>query len=115
MKAALTALAMLALASCGAGTPVYAHQAMSGWTYPVECCSDRDCAVIDGRTVRETPAGYVVTVQPGGHPMWGREQTAPLVVTFAYRDAKPSPDGQWHLCISPTGRPLCLFPKQGGF
>ena len=78
MKAALSALALLALASCGVGTPVYAHQAMSGWTYPLACCSDRDCAVIDGRIVQETPAGYVVTVQPGGHPMWGPERPAPL-------------------------------------
>jgi hypothetical protein len=114
MKHAALGLVLLALASCGAGTPVYAHQAMSGWTYPIECCSDRDCAVIGGRTVRETPAGYVVTVQPGGHPMWGAERAAPLVVEFAYRKAKPSPDGKWHLCISPSGAPLCLFAIFGG-
>jgi hypothetical protein len=94
--------------------PARAHTAMSGWTYPIQCCSDRDCAVIDGRTVKETPAGYVVTVQPGAHPMWGFERTQPLVVTFTYREAKPSPDGKWHLCIGPSGNPLCFFSVVGG-
>jgi hypothetical protein len=46
--------------------------------------------------------------------MWGYERTQPLVVTFTYREAKPSPDGKWHLCIGPSGNPLCFFSVVGG-
>ena len=94
----------------GAGRePVWAHD----W-YPASCCSDRDCAPIKPSSVKEASGGYIVTIAPGSHPMWGFENSAPLTVTFAYRDAKPSPDGQWHLCLSPAGAPLCLFAIIGG-
>jgi len=114
MKNAALGLALLALASCGAGAPAYAHSAMSGWTYPIECCALNDCAEIAPGAVQETPAGYVVTVHPGTHPMWGKERPAPLVVRIPYRDAKPSPDGKWHLCIGPSGNALCFFSVVGG-
>lgn len=94
--------------------PVSAHTAMSGWSYPVECCSSVDCAEISPSAVRETPTGYEVTIRPGTHPMWRADRPAPLTVKFPYRDAKPSPDGRWHVCIDPTGNPLCLFAIIGG-
>ena len=68
--AALTGLALLAL-----GPGASAHQAMSGWSYPLECCHSLDCAEIAGNTVRETPNGYVITVQPGSHPMWRADRS----------------------------------------
>jgi hypothetical protein len=91
-----------------------AHEAMSGWTYPLECCHSLDCAEVAGSTVRETPTGYVITVRPGSHPMWRADRAEPLTVTFPYRQAKPSPDGKWHLCIDSTGKPLCFFAIIGG-
>lgn len=104
MKATLPALALLALASCGAGGPAHAHS----W-YPASCCSDRDCAAVQPASVRETAGGYVVTVAPGSHPMWGKDRPAPLIVRIPYREAKASPDGQWHLCINGSGDLLCFF------
>ncbi len=112
--AALFALALPALASCGVGTPVYAHQAMSGWTYPLACCADNDCAQVAPETVKETAQGYVVTIAPGTHPMWRADRPAPLVVRIPYRDAKVSPDGRWHICLNGAGDLLCFFSAQGG-
>lgn len=99
----------------GAGRePVWAHEAMSGWAYPASCCSGVDCAQVDGRTVQETPAGYVVTVAPGSHPMWRADRPAPLVVRIPYREAKPSPEGAWHICLNGQGELLCFFAIIGG-
>lgn len=106
---ALVAFAMLALASCSAGTPVYAHD----W-YPASCCSGTDCAPIGPQSVRETNGGYVVTIQPGTHPMWRSDRPAPLVVRIPYREAKPSPDGAWHICLNGQGELLCFFAIVGG-
>lgn len=94
--------------------PALAHQAMQGWTYPLECCHSLDCAETSPSSVRETPSGYVVTIQPGSHPMWRADKSAPLVVEFPYRSARPSPDGRWHVCIDHTGKPLCFFAIIGG-
>ncbi len=108
-NAALAALALLALVS-GAG----AHQAMSGWSYPVACCSGHDCAEIAAEAVKESAGGYVVTVRPGTHPMWRADRPEPLVVRIPYREAKPSPDGRWHICINGAGDLLCFFAALGG-
>jgi hypothetical protein len=89
--------------------PVWAHS----W-YPWECCSATDCAPIEPTTVRETPNGYVVTVAPGSHPMWGAERQAPLTVQIPYGRAKASPDGKWHLCINAQGGLLCFYAILGG-
>lgn len=114
MKTAALGLALMLLASCGAGSPVYAHQAMSGWTYPLSCCADNDCAQIDPSTVRETSGGYVVTIAPGSHPMWRADRPAPLVVRIPYREAKTAPDGRWHICLNGAGDLLCFFVALGG-
>lgn len=106
MKAALTALALLALVL---SSPAHAHS----W-YPASCCSGVDCAPVRPSSVQETAGGYVVTVQPGSHPMWRADRPAPLVVRIPYREAKASPDGQWHLCINGQGDLLCFFAIIGG-
>lgn len=99
----------------GAGSePLRAHQAMSGWAYPYSCCAGNDCAEVSPAAVQETPAGYVVTVRPGTHPMWRSDRPAPLVVRIPYREAKPSPDGHWHICINGSGELLCFFAALGG-
>lgn len=94
--------------------PARAHSAMSGWVYPAICCSSTDCAEIAAATVQEAGGGYVVTVAPGSHPMWRSDRPAPLVVRIPYREAKPSPDGRWHICLNGAGDLLCFFSAQGG-
>lgn len=99
----------LALLLAAGAKPVLAHS----W-YPWECCSGVDCAPIQPATVRETPAGYVITVAPGGHPMWGKDKSEPLTATVPYGQAKMSPDGQWHLCLNSAGAVLCFYAIIGG-
>jgi hypothetical protein len=99
----------LALTLAPGGKAVRAHS----W-YPWECCSATDCAPIEPTTVRETPNGYIVTVAPGGHPMWGADRPAPLTVQIPYGRAKASPDGKWHLCINAQGGLLCFYAILGG-
>lgn len=108
----LALAAIVALSSCM--RPAFAHEAMSGWAYPASCCSGVDCAEINGAAVQETPGGYVVTVRPGAHPMWRADRPGALVVRVAYAEAKPSPDGHWHLCINGQGELLCFFAAIGG-
>ena len=107
----LPLLAIL-LASCG--QPVAAHQAMSGWQYPMSCCADNDCAQIAPETVRETARGYVITIQPGTHPMWKADRGGPLIVSVPYAQARVAPDGRWHICLDHTGKVLCFFASAGG-
>ncbi len=104
----------LALIMGPGGKALRAHEAMSGWVYPASCCSGVDCAQIEPSTVKETSAGYVVTVAPGSHPMWRSDRPAPLVVRIPYGEAKPSPDGRWHICLNGAGDLLCFFAITGG-
>lgn len=79
----------------------YAHDAPTGWTYPMECCSNYDCRM-DNR-VKVVPRGYQV---PSGE-----------VVPFDDKKVRQSPDGEYHWCTgggynhSPT---LCLFVPANG-
>ena len=113
-KLVITLLIGLALIAMALPIGARAHQAMSGWAYPIECCSGHDCAEIDAGTVTETVDGYVVTVLPGGHPMWRQDRARPLTLRIAHRDARQSPDGRWHLCIDASGRLLCFYAALGG-
>ncbi|WP_332692084.1 hypothetical protein [Devosia sp.] len=100
-------LSLALLAGPGAKS-VWAHE----W-FPVECCSDRDCARIDASAVRVVAGGYHVTVRPGSHPMVpaGSE---PRSYTIPFREAKPSQDAFFNICIAPDGRLLCFFHVIGG-
>jgi hypothetical protein len=78
-----------------------AHQAPSGWIYPWECCSGRDCTIIPASQVRATARGYEARLEPGQHNFLtpatgGRDYVIP------YGQAKPSPDGDFHICIRPA-------------
>ncbi|WP_245451147.1 hypothetical protein [Borborobacter arsenicus] len=82
----------------------WGHAAPSGWAYPYQCCSDRDCHPVHGH-VTEGPSGYVI------------EDTGEIV---GYGDPrlKNSPDGEFHLC-APNGsakpRAICLFVPPRSF
>lgn len=80
-------------------TPVDAHAAPSGWLYPLECCSNRDCQPVHNPEVSEGPKGYVIG------------KTGEIV---GYQDprVRSSPDGEFHLCEIPgqkNARAICLF------
>lgn len=102
MRAYLLAASVGALFTVALTNPSAAHQAPSGWAYPNECCSNRDCHMIDAEQIVEGPSGYVVT--PSGE-------------TLGYTDprVKQSPDGAYHWCAIPgSPRTICLFvPPQG--
>ena len=75
--------------------------------YPWECCSDQDCAPIKlNETPKEGNGGF--TLMDGS----GR--------FVAYKDIKPSPDGQWHLCEQKwpdklaDRKILCVWAPIGG-
>lgn len=81
--------------------PAFAH----GW-YPWECCSDRDCYAVPVERVRVVPGGWMLDG-----------------FFVGYGEARPSPDGLFHICrtqdgkgdlIRPTQKPACAWaPVQG--
>ena len=84
----------------------HTHEAASGWSYPLECCSSTDCWETSSRTETDpvpTPAGW--QLQDGS------------IVPFNM--TRSSPDGAFHVCrrggqvtgavIRPVKRPACLW------
>lgn len=108
-------LALLVL--CFAGVKANAHSAPSGAMYEyIPCCSNRDCAPIPDTLVHEMGGGLIVVrVPPGAHPMHGKEKTNVLVLEFEGEKIRKPLDGSWHVCISPSGTPLCVYPPLRGF
>jgi hypothetical protein len=86
-------LAVLVWLACPATAPAHS------W-YPIECCSERDCAPFDARDVEEGAAGFLP--KPSGE----------LVSRAA---ARPSRDERFHVCRSrASGALLCLFVPDRG-
>lgn len=89
-----------------------AHMAPTGWEYPAWCCGGNDCAPIAAANVRTSPDGYVVTLGKGDHPM--KSETTTFVIPYA--NAKPSPDGDYHLCLYPNEfSPHCFYAGSMAF
>jgi hypothetical protein len=69
--------------------------------YPIECCSDYDCAIVVKTSFvasdPKVPANMVVETVYG---------TAVVPHNFPLHQSK---DGQTHACIDKQGRLLCLF------
>jgi hypothetical protein len=101
-------------------SPAAAHDAKPtrqqplGWTYPSRSCWSAsnapagrlgDCADIPNHAVKVGPDGYVVTLEPGEHPM----VTERISYVIPYAEAEQSPDGRYHLCISSTLKRRCFF------
>ena len=85
--------------------PAAAHDAKSGWTYPLACCSDYDCREVADAEVLERPEGYVIKVTGEVIPMTSRK-------------VRPSPDGVFHWCSVAgrnDGKTICLFVPPRGF
>lgn len=94
--------------------PVAAHEAPQGWRYPARCCwspatapagRPGDCDEIPTSSVKVGPDGYVVTLQPGDHPM----VKEPITFTFPYDKTETSPDGLYHVCFRADMQPRCFF------
>jgi hypothetical protein len=77
-----------------------AHEAMSGWPYPAECCGGNDCWQLPEDAVTETLAGF--TIKASGE-------------FVARASAKPSGDEYFHLCRYPGPKIRCLFFPNRGF
>ena len=76
-----------------------AHDAPTGWSYPLSCCSNYDCRQATGE-VRETPNGFVIA-------------STGEVVGYQDKRIRNSPDGEFHWCAHQSGldagRTICLF------
>lgn len=82
-----------------------AHEAKSGWMYPADCCSDRDCREVAAELISERPEGYLIELN-------GEK--------LAYSDARirHSPDGVYHWCSAQgrdDTRTICLFVPPNSF
>lgn len=84
------------------------------WSYhPACCCTHGWCARIACDTVTERGGGYLVRLPAGAHP----RVRSPLSVVVPRADARPSPDGECHLCASKAetgpGQARCLLVPAG--
>jgi hypothetical protein len=97
---------ILLLAALSIPFATLAHNAPSGWAYPYECCSDKDCEVLPLERVTVEPDGYHL---PNG-------------AVVAHNKIRYSPDGRYHWCryggtgslIRPSGQQVCLWVPGGG-
>lgn len=83
----------------------YGHDAPSGWTYPLICCSSRDCHEVPETAIKEGVGGYELV-------------TTGEIIPYGDKRIKDSPDGRFHACQQAgdfdKGRVLCLFiPSRG--
>lgn len=86
--------------------PAKAHQAPSGWNYPIECCHDQDCYEISEKDI---------VIVEGGYMILANKEIVP------FEKVKTSPDGRYHRCSYNRGDPtagtivdrttetICLF------
>jgi hypothetical protein len=94
-------LASITSAACLAAflsAPAAAHIAPSGWAFPYQCCSDRNCQPVHDPAITEGPDGYVVG-------------ESGEIIGYADPRLKDSPDGEFHLCRAPgkpRSRAICL-------
>ena len=85
--------------------PAGAHDAPTGWSYPLSCCSGYDCREVAARDVIEGPKGYVIRVTGEVIPMTSRK-------------LRTSPDGVFHWCSvagRDDGATICLFVPPRSF
>jgi hypothetical protein len=76
-----------------------AHDAITGWHYPIQCCGEGDCAEAVSAT-RNQDGSLTVTTRHG---------TATFPASFGFQ---ASPDGLIHACFTPS-RLYCLYLTTG--
>ncbi|CAN7492138.1 hypothetical protein LJR231_003443 [Phyllobacterium sp. LjRoot231] len=86
--------------------PAFAHEAPTGWTYGLECCSNKDCWQEKEGAITETPNGYKVVL------------TNELIL-YNDKRIKKSKDEFFHRCTLSgdpnAGRSLCLYVPNKGY
>jgi hypothetical protein len=88
-----------ALSLGAASDTALAHDAGSGWKYPISCCSGYDCREVSTKLVKEQPEGYVIS-------------TTGEVIGYGDKRVKISEDQEYHWCSiggTDTGSTICLF------
>jgi len=72
-----------------------------GFHYPQQCCRGSDvggdCAAIPDSAVEATSDGFLITLEPGGHPMIF--SLFQIRLTYDNGSVAPSLDGRYHICI----------------
>ena len=94
-RLAIFALLGLALAVPGA----VAHESVSGWQYPWECCHNLDCSEISRDRIAFVSGGYLVDSK----------------FFVAQKDVKIAPDGRYHACFPTPDKLRCFFAPPMGF
>lgn len=101
----------LALALAVGAPESRAHSWFDPW-----CCNDRDCQPIPDSAVKVTPQGYVITLNPGDHPMLAKE-TGLRTYTVPYANARVSldPEQKFFACIYPDPATMrCFYARPSG-
>lgn len=80
---------------------LFIYGASAHGPYEPSCCSDRDCAPVPDATVTETPEGFTLN------------DTGEFVARTSSRVRRPLNE-EYHLCRSPSGLLLCIYPKYRG-
>lgn len=100
-------------------TGAHAHEAPTGWRYPMSCCwspetapagRPGDCDQIPAKSAKAISGGYSVTLVPGDHPMV-RER---ITVLVPYPQAKDSPDNEFHICFTQDMKVRCFWAPPPG-
>ena len=96
---ALLALVLFVALAAQVVSPARAHKAPTGWTYPLVCCSNKDCREVEDAAVSEEGGGFRIVA------------TGELV-PYGSHKLKDSPDGKVHLCTyqgKADTAAICLF------
>ena len=104
-KAGYATMAVAITATGLVANRALAHDAPSGWSYPVSCCSNYDCRPVSRVIVSERPEGYVIN-------------TTGEVVGYSDVRVKHSKDSEFHWCSAggkDTGKTICLFVPRSLF
>lgn len=83
----------------------YPHDAPSGWSYEMRCCSLADCRQVPANSIAETPQGYVI-------------RRTGEVIPYSDARIRDSKDEHFHWCSvggSDTGKTLCLYRAPRGY
>jgi hypothetical protein len=100
------------------GGPSRAHDFYTGLVDPVtggRCCGGYDCAPVPQGVLHSVPGGIQVIMTAEQAKLVNRSTSLPVNVFVPAERIRPSPDGQWHLCIHasdrqlPRGGVLCIM------
>ena len=93
----------------------FSAPAAAHWRYDPACCSDADCQPVPDGYIHETGDIIVVRVPAGAHKMWPIEKRATFYAEITRAELRQPLDGRWHVCISPGGALLCVYPPERSF